>query len=67
MSVQTATPWHKASYDQFLHVRLPQLLAERLPLADYQVVDDSPPPTSCRKWRFHGERRTPRGCSDRLQ
>jgi hypothetical protein len=32
------TPWHKASFDRFLHERLPQLLAERLPLVGYHVA-----------------------------
>jgi hypothetical protein len=31
------TPWHKASYDRFINERLPELLAERLPLAGYSV------------------------------
>lgn len=30
--------WHKESYDQFLNALLPQLLADRLPLADYRVM-----------------------------
>jgi hypothetical protein len=42
MSLNPSTPWHKASYDQFLYDRLPQLLAERLPLADYQVTEAGP-------------------------
>ena len=31
------TPWHKASYDRFINERLPELLAERLPLTGYKV------------------------------
>ncbi len=42
MSLNPTTPWHKASYDQFLSDSLPQLLAERLPLADYQVTEAGP-------------------------
>ena len=38
MVTNIATPWHKASYDQFLNERLPALLAERLPLAEYRVT-----------------------------
>src|SRR5688572_26818494 len=37
MTVHHAAPWHRASYDHFLHQRLPQLLADRIPLAGYQV------------------------------
>jgi hypothetical protein len=37
MSINSSAPWHKASFDQFLQERLPQLLAERLPLAGYQT------------------------------
>lgn len=39
MSLNPTTPWHKASYDQFLFDSLPQLLAARLPLADYRLTD----------------------------
>jgi hypothetical protein len=42
MSIDTATPWHKASFDQFLGERLPQLLAERLPLGGYHVEPEGP-------------------------
>jgi len=42
MSLNPTTPWHKASYDQFLSDDLPQLLANRLPLADYQVTEAGP-------------------------
>ena len=38
MTTNTITPyWHKASYDRFLYKRLPQLLADRLPLSGYQA------------------------------
>ncbi len=37
MSINFSTPWHKASFDRFIQERLPQLLAERLPLVGYQV------------------------------
>ena len=42
MSLNPTTPWHKASYDQFLSDSLPQLLAARLPLADYRVSETGP-------------------------
>lgn len=42
MSVNTASPWHKQSFDGFLKTRLPQLLADRLPLANYHVEDTGP-------------------------
>jgi hypothetical protein len=42
MSINPSTPWHKASYDQFISDRLPQLLAERLPLAGYSAAEDGP-------------------------
>ncbi|MGH2509458.1 MAG: hypothetical protein ACRDHZ_18935, partial [Ktedonobacteraceae bacterium] len=31
-----ATPWHKASFDNFLNERLPQLLAQQVPLIGYE-------------------------------
>jgi len=37
MSLNTAAPWHKESYDRFMNDRLPELLAARLPLAGYRV------------------------------
>ena len=37
MAMNASAPWHKESYDRFLHERLPALLAERIPLADYAV------------------------------
>ncbi|MFL5803662.1 MAG: hypothetical protein ACJ8CR_18210, partial [Roseiflexaceae bacterium] len=42
MPIDTATPWHKASFDQFLVELLPQLLAERLPLGGYRVEPEGP-------------------------
>jgi hypothetical protein len=42
MTTFPSTPWHKASYDKFLSERLPQLLAERLPLDGYSLVDETP-------------------------
>src|SRR5258708_4192916 len=33
-----SAPWHKASFDHFLNERLPQLLAERVPLIGYTVT-----------------------------
>lgn len=47
MSINSKTPWHKASYDHFLNDSLPQLLAERLPLAGYQVFVNSPQLHTC--------------------
>ena len=47
MSLNPKTPWHKASYDQFLSDSLPQLLAERLPLAGYQVLENDSPAHTC--------------------
>ena len=41
LSIQ-APPGTKPRYDQFLSDSLPQLLAERLPLADYQVTEAGP-------------------------
>jgi len=35
MNYGIVAPWHRESYDRFVHQRLPALLAERLPLADY--------------------------------
>ncbi len=37
-SIDIKATWHKESYDRFLNEQLPQLLAERLPLAGYQVA-----------------------------
>ncbi len=47
MSLNPKMPWHKASYDQFLNDTLPHLLAERLPLAGYQVIDNEAPLGTC--------------------
>ncbi len=47
MCINYKTPWHKASYDQFLSDSLPQLLAERLPLASYQVITGDPADHTC--------------------
>jgi hypothetical protein len=47
MSINSKTPWHKASYDRFLNDALPQLLAERLPLAGYQVLENQPEVHTC--------------------
>jgi hypothetical protein len=35
------TPWIKTSYDRFLQERLPELLAQRLPLAGYKVEPEA--------------------------
>ncbi|HET6428119.1 MAG TPA: hypothetical protein VFJ30_06910, partial [Phycisphaerae bacterium] len=35
MTQTIRAPWHRESYDRFLRERLPQLLAERVPLVDY--------------------------------
>ncbi len=47
MSLNYKTPWHKSSYDRLLSDTLPQLLAERLPLASYQVLENEPAADSC--------------------
>ncbi|NKB72004.1 MAG: hypothetical protein GKR89_33420 [Candidatus Latescibacteria bacterium] len=39
MTLNTDTPWHRESFDRFVQQRLPQLLGDRLPLADYQVEE----------------------------
>ena len=36
--IRSDAPWHRQSYDRFLEEALPQLLAERLPLAGYQTI-----------------------------
>lgn len=46
MTINVRAPWHKASYDTFLNERLPELLAERLPLLAYAVAATSA--TACR-------------------
>jgi hypothetical protein len=48
MTIETAvsTPWHRESFDRFLQERLPQLLAERMPLASYLV--EATGETTCR-------------------
>jgi hypothetical protein len=38
MTLTTVAPWHNASFDTFLNERLPQLLAERVPLIGYVVT-----------------------------
>ncbi|MGH2481227.1 MAG: hypothetical protein ACRDHW_16345, partial [Ktedonobacteraceae bacterium] len=42
MTINTAAPWHRVSFDTFLNERLPQLLAEHVPLLGYEreTVDD---------------------------
>ncbi|MBM3153543.1 MAG: hypothetical protein FJZ96_15275, partial [Chloroflexi bacterium] len=47
MSINLNTNWHRASYDQFLSGSLPELLAERMPLASYVVADDGPAGDTC--------------------
>ena len=37
MALNTATPWHRSSYDRLMRERLPELLAARLPLSGYAV------------------------------
>ncbi len=37
MSLNSSAPWHRASFDRFIQERLPQLLADRLPLAGYHA------------------------------
>ena len=38
MSLSVKAPWHKISWDAFVQKGLPDLLAERVPLAGYRVV-----------------------------
>lgn len=40
MALSISTPWHLASYDRFINERLPELLADRLPLSGYQAECD---------------------------
>src|SRR5438046_2777641 len=40
MGLNASAPWHRDSFDRFLYERLPQLLAERLPLTAYQLEED---------------------------
>ena len=35
--IRSDAPWHRQTYDRFLQSTLPELLAERLPLAGYQA------------------------------
>ncbi len=35
MALRTSAPWHQESFERFLHQRLPELLAARLPLSGY--------------------------------
>ncbi|MBN9391050.1 MAG: hypothetical protein J0I20_23680 [Chloroflexi bacterium] len=42
MDLNYAAPWHRISYDNFISVSLPHLLAERLPLSGYQVQEVGP-------------------------
>jgi hypothetical protein len=37
MTIAFTAPWHKASFDHFQREALPQLLADHLPLVDYQI------------------------------
>jgi hypothetical protein len=39
--IRIDAPWHKESFDRFLHQSLPDLLSSRIPLAGYQVDDTS--------------------------
>lgn len=38
MTIITSAPWHKASFDRFLHESLPQMLAEHVPLLGYAAT-----------------------------
>ncbi len=42
MTLNLDVPWHRESFDLFVHQRLPRLLGERLPLADYRVEQQDP-------------------------
>lgn len=39
MTVTYMAPWHKTSFERFLHEKLPQLLTAQLPLADYRATE----------------------------
>ena len=39
MALNLDVSWHRESFDRFVDRRLPQLLGERLPLADYQIEE----------------------------
>lgn len=39
MTINYSSPWHRESFDNLLRDRLPALLAQRLPLADYRLGD----------------------------
>lgn len=41
MTLNSAAPWHKATFDHMLHERLPELLAARLPVVGYSVASTS--------------------------
>ena len=38
MTISMTAPWHRASFERFLNDRLPQLLAEHVPLLGYTVT-----------------------------
>ena len=42
MTINITAPWHRASFETLLNERLPQLLAEHVPLLDYEweSIDD---------------------------
>lgn len=40
MALNIAAPWHRETYDRFINDRLPELLADRLPLSGYQAECD---------------------------
>jgi hypothetical protein len=42
MTIIMDAPWHKASFDRFLHERLPHLLAEHVPLLGYAATATDP-------------------------
>src|SRR5260370_51920 len=42
MTIIMDAPWHKASFDRFLHERLPYLLAEHIPLLGYTATATDP-------------------------
>ena len=37
MALNPAAPWHRESFETFMQEKLPQLLADRLPLAGYHL------------------------------
>ena len=48
MTINTTAPWHAASFEDFVRVALPELLAARLPLTNYRIEPAGPATYSIR-------------------